>query len=63
MGENREIDWAGALHRARTHAPFLTRALERQPDLAALLAAGDGEAALAWATLPGPSRWAGWWRS
>ncbi|TAD82724.1 MAG: bifunctional [glutamate--ammonia ligase]-adenylyl-L-tyrosine phosphorylase/[glutamate--ammonia-ligase] adenylyltransferase [Sphingomonadales bacterium] len=49
MGENRQPDWESALHRARTHAPFLARALERQPDLATLLATGDGEAALAWA--------------
>ena len=53
MGENREIDWAGALHRARNHAPFLARALERQPDLAALLAAGEGETALTWARVQG----------
>lgn len=53
MGEDRHIDWAGALHRARQHAPFLARALERQPELAALLAAGDAAAALAWA------RWQG----
>jgi glutamate-ammonia-ligase adenylyltransferase len=49
MGENHTPDWDSALRRARTHAPFLARALERQPDLAALLAAGDGAAALAWA--------------
>jgi glutamate-ammonia-ligase adenylyltransferase len=30
------------------HAPFLSRALDRQPDLAVLLADGDPEAALAW---------------
>ena len=42
-------DWDNALHRARSHAPFLARALERQPELAALLAAGEGEGALAWA--------------
>ncbi len=53
MGENRDIDWAGALHRARQHAPFLARALERQPELAALLAAGDAAAALAWARAQG----------
>ena len=47
MGENRTPDWDSALHRARTHAPFLARALERMPDLAALLAAGEGAAALA----------------
>jgi glutamate-ammonia-ligase adenylyltransferase len=53
MGEHRTPDWDSALHRARTHAPFLARALERQPDLAALLAAGEGEAALAWARAQG----------
>ncbi|MCZ8368726.1 MAG: bifunctional [glutamate--ammonia ligase]-adenylyl-L-tyrosine phosphorylase/[glutamate--ammonia-ligase] adenylyltransferase [Porphyrobacter sp.] len=53
MGEKRDIDWAGALNRARSHAPFLARALERQPELAALLAAGECEAALAWARRQG----------
>ena len=42
-------DWQGALERARAHAPFLARALERQPELAELLAQGRGDAALAWA--------------
>ncbi|MFM7349874.1 MAG: bifunctional [glutamate--ammonia ligase]-adenylyl-L-tyrosine phosphorylase/[glutamate--ammonia-ligase] adenylyltransferase [Erythrobacter sp.] len=49
MGENRQPDWESALHRARTHAPFLARALERLPELAELLVRGEGEAALAWA--------------
>ena len=49
MGETLTPDWDSALHRARSHAPFLARALDRQPDLAALLAAGEGAAALAWA--------------
>ncbi len=59
MGENRRegrasgADWGSALHRARAHAPFLARALERNPELAALLAAGEGEAALAWARAQG----------
>ncbi|WP_226018198.1 bifunctional [glutamine synthetase] adenylyltransferase/[glutamine synthetase]-adenylyl-L-tyrosine phosphorylase [Novosphingobium sp. FKTRR1] len=39
-------DWTHALHRARTHAPFLCRALDRRPDLGELLAAGDSNAAL-----------------
>lgn len=39
-------DWDDGLRRARAHAPFLTRALERRPDLAELLAAGRGEDAL-----------------
>ncbi|MFN3864665.1 MAG: bifunctional [glutamate--ammonia ligase]-adenylyl-L-tyrosine phosphorylase/[glutamate--ammonia-ligase] adenylyltransferase [Erythrobacter sp.] len=47
MGEIHSADWESALARARAHAPFLARALDRQPDLAALLAAGEGEAALA----------------
>ncbi len=42
-------DWTDALRRAREHAPFLRRALDRLPDLAALLGAGKGEDALAWA--------------
>jgi glutamate-ammonia-ligase adenylyltransferase len=52
MGENRP-DWESALHRARAHAPFLARALDRQPELAALLAAGDGAGALAWGRAQG----------
>ena len=39
-------DWPGALARARAHSPFLSRALERLPDLESLLEAGDIEAAL-----------------
>lgn len=42
-------DWNGALARARAHAPFLARALERQGGLAAMLAAGDDRAAFAYA--------------
>ncbi|MEP2735426.1 MAG: bifunctional [glutamine synthetase] adenylyltransferase/[glutamine synthetase]-adenylyl-L-tyrosine phosphorylase [Erythrobacter sp.] len=42
-------DWQSGLERARAHAPFLARALDRQGTLAELLAAGDGEGALAWA--------------
>jgi len=38
--------WHGALARAQANAPFLAHAMERQPALVALLAAGDGEAAL-----------------
>lgn len=41
--------WTDALERARRHAPFLARALDRLQDLADLLAAGDGEKALQWA--------------
>lgn len=42
-------DWTGAIERAHAHAPFLSRALERLPDLTALLAEGRGEDALIWA--------------
>jgi glutamate-ammonia-ligase adenylyltransferase len=40
-------DWNNALSRARAYAPFLCRALDRLPDVTALLAAGEIEAALA----------------
>lgn len=40
-------DWTGAIARARENAPFLASALDRLPDIAALLARGEGEAALA----------------
>jgi glutamate-ammonia-ligase adenylyltransferase len=46
-------DWTGALQRAQAHAPFLSRAMDRLPELVALLAAGEGEAALAWAQAQG----------
>ena len=39
-------DWTGALHRAHTHAPFLMRALDRLPDLEALLRDGRIDEAL-----------------
>jgi glutamate-ammonia-ligase adenylyltransferase len=42
-------DWTGALARAEANAPFLSLAMRRFPDLVDLLAAGEGEAALAWA--------------
>ncbi|MEO6093207.1 MAG: bifunctional [glutamine synthetase] adenylyltransferase/[glutamine synthetase]-adenylyl-L-tyrosine phosphorylase [Novosphingobium sp.] len=46
-------DWTGALARARHHAPFLARAIDRLPELAGLLAAGEAEAALAWTRAAG----------
>jgi len=46
-------DWDHALTRARAHAPFLARGLERMPELAEMLAAGRGEDALAHARLVG----------
>jgi glutamate-ammonia-ligase adenylyltransferase len=42
-------DWAGAIARAHAHAPYLSRGLDRLPELTALLAAGHGPGALAWA--------------
>ena len=48
-----EVDWQGALERARARAPILSRALERQPKLAALLEHGDGEGALEMARFAG----------
>ena len=48
-----EADWTHALQRARDHAPFLKRGLERLGDIAALLEAGEGEAALALAKAAG----------
>ena len=46
-------DWTGALARARAHAPYLAGLLDRLPDLTEILAAGDGEAALAQAFAAG----------
>ncbi|HEY0960484.1 MAG TPA: bifunctional [glutamine synthetase] adenylyltransferase/[glutamine synthetase]-adenylyl-L-tyrosine phosphorylase, partial [Novosphingobium sp.] len=46
-------DWTGALARAEELAPFLSRAMDRLPDLVSLLAAGDGEGALNWARKAG----------
>ncbi|RGP42016.1 [Glutamate--ammonia-ligase] adenylyltransferase [Altererythrobacter insulae] len=46
-------DWSEAIARARAEAPFLARALERQPELAQILAKGEGDAALEWAGAAG----------
>jgi glutamate-ammonia-ligase adenylyltransferase len=48
-----DADWQGALERARTCAPFLAHGLDRLPELAELLEAGQAEAALAWARSAG----------
>ena len=45
--------WTGAIARAAAHSPFLAQGLERLPELAALLADGEGEAALELAKLAG----------
>ena len=42
------VDWDSALARAKAESPFLARGLERSPELADLLARGDGEGALLW---------------
>ena len=46
-------DWTNALVRARKHSPFLSGQLDRWGDLAALLADGEGEAALSLARAAG----------
>ncbi len=46
-------DWSGALARAEANAPFLAREIARQGEMVALLAAGEGEAALALARRAG----------
>lgn len=53
MTVERAPDWQSALERARAHAPFLSLALQRRPDLAELMAAGEAEAALAAAKASG----------
>lgn len=53
MNGDQTADWAGALARAKEHAPYLAQGLERLPALAALLAAGDGADALACAKAAG----------
>ena len=47
MADLQQIDWTGALARARACAPFLALGLDRQPELAEMLAQGRGEEALA----------------
>src|SRR5690242_3302994 len=47
MADHSQADWTGALARARAHAPFLALGLDRQPELEAMLAEGQGEQALA----------------
>lgn len=46
-------DWTSAIARAQAFSPFLADGLERLPELAALLAAGQGEEALQWAKAAG----------
>ncbi|MFZ9394558.1 MAG: bifunctional [glutamate--ammonia ligase]-adenylyl-L-tyrosine phosphorylase/[glutamate--ammonia-ligase] adenylyltransferase [Erythrobacter sp.] len=46
-------EWHNALARARAEAPFLARALDRQPELADLLGRGESEAALEWSRRAG----------
>ena len=46
-------DWTGAITRAQAHSPYLAQGLERLPELAALLAEGDGRAVIGWAKRAG----------
>ena len=46
-------DWTAALARAQAHSPYLAQGVERLPELTALLADGQGEAALDWAKQAG----------
>ncbi len=46
-------DWQSALARAEACSPFLSRTMDRLPDLVALLGAGEGEAGLLWARKAG----------
>ncbi len=46
MTRQGEANWKGALDRAREHAPFLAQALDRRPEIAALLAKGRANEAL-----------------
>lgn len=59
MADADETHWKDAIARARAHAPFLARALDRQSDLAALLAKGKGEEALRWSRARGEHEDAG----
>ncbi|MGJ8606219.1 MAG: bifunctional [glutamate--ammonia ligase]-adenylyl-L-tyrosine phosphorylase/[glutamate--ammonia-ligase] adenylyltransferase [Marivita sp.] len=49
MTTRSDYDWHEAIARAKAHAPFLSRALDRQPELAAMLERGESEEALVWA--------------
>jgi glutamate-ammonia-ligase adenylyltransferase len=46
-------DWTAAIARAQAHSPYLAQGVERLPELASLLADGQGEAALDWAKRAG----------
>jgi glutamine synthetase adenylyltransferase len=50
-----DANWTSALARARAHSPYLSSGLDRLPALEALLAAGQGEAALDWVNAVGAS--------
>ncbi len=41
-----QVDWDNAIRRARDHAPYLALAMQRMPDLTAMLAEGKADAAL-----------------
>jgi glutamate-ammonia-ligase adenylyltransferase len=48
-----ENDWQSAIERAHAHSPFLSRAMDRLPELVDLAQSGDGEAMLALARQQG----------
>ena len=53
MAVAQQADWAGAIARARELSPFLSGLLNREKDLAALLAEGRGDDALVFALAAG----------
>lgn len=52
-GDHMSGDWQSALNRARRHSPYLCAALDKQPELAVLLADGQSDAALHFALKAG----------
>ena len=52
---NNQVDWTGALARARAHSPFLADALDKLPDLGELLAEGAFDSAMILAKTAGHS--------
>jgi glutamate-ammonia-ligase adenylyltransferase len=55
MQGDRQGNWQSAIARAQAHSPYLCLALDRRPDIADLLGAGQGEEALALAQMAEPA--------
>ncbi len=53
MDRTMAADWQSAIERARAHAPFLSRAMDRLPEMVALASEGLGEQMLALARQAG----------